>query len=451
MLDSLRSRLLVWYTAILAVVIAVFGGTVSLLVWRARIADVDATLRARAEALVAALEPVGGGRFDLTLPPDPPESPLGGVPLYHALWTEAGSVIDLADPELDVRQPDAPGARYDAGRREIAVHAPVGAIVLVGRDLADVRGELLSLAGIIGGVGLAALGLSLAGGWILVGRALAPVDRISQTAQRMIDGDFSARIAVDRVETEFGRLARALNRAFDHLHTSLARQQRFTADASHELRTPLAALSTEVQWALGRERQPAEYRSSLEVALRAARRMQAIVERLLVLARADAGTDLDRTTRVQLDELVREVVTDLEPLAAARQLDVRVTAEPVTVRADPSRIVEAVSNLVDNAIQYNVDGGQLRVVVSTDADGVTVTVEDTGVGIDAGDLEHVFEPFYRGDPARSRDAGGAGLGLTVARAIAQQHGGDLMCTSRPGAGTAVTLRLPALDAGASPG
>jgi signal transduction histidine kinase len=323
-------------------------------------------------------------------------------------------------------------------------------LVLVGRDLADVRSEIWSLAGIIGVVGLTALGFSLMGGWILVSRALAPVDRISDTAQKMIGGDFEARVHVDQVETEFGRLAQALNQAFDRLNESLARQRQFTADASHELRTPLAALSTEAEWALGRERESAEYQESLNVSLRAARRMQNIVERLLLLARADAGAGVDQPARVRLDDLVRVVAEDLEPLAAARKIAIDVDAEPATVWGNADRLTDAVTNLVDNAIRYNVDAGRVRVTLRTTDQAASLTVEDTGVGIDPEDLERVFEPFFRGDSARNRDSGGAGLGLTVTRALIERYGGSVTCTSELGQGTVVAVHVPLQATLASP-
>jgi heavy metal sensor kinase len=313
--------------------------------------------------------------------------------------------------------------------------------ILVGRDLADVRAEVWSLAGMIGSVGIAALTLSIAGGWWLVGRALSPVDRISRTAREMVGGNFAARIPIDRVETELGHLARALNEAFDRLHASLERQRRFTADASHELRTPLATLSTEIEWALGRERRPEDYRAVLASCARQASRMKAVVERLLALARAEAGAAQDRVVDLQLDEVVDRVVDDLAPLAESRHVTVRVDAAPTVVRGDPDRLVEAVTNVVANAIQYNVDRGRVDVVLTHRSGAAELSVSDTGIGISGDDLPRVFDPFFRADPARSRDAGGAGLGLAVTRSIIERHGGSVACRSQPAVGTTVVMSL----------
>jgi signal transduction histidine kinase len=292
-------------------------------------------------------------------------------------------------------------------------------------------------------VGGGALVLALAGGWWLVGRALSPVDRISQTARAMVEGDLAARIPIDRVENELGHLARALNAAFDQMHASLERQRRFTADASHELRTPLATVSTEAQWALARTRSVDEYRKSFEASGRAAERMKAVVERLLSLARTEAGAaDDDRADDVQIDHVVQDAVRDVSSIARARDVTVTVDALPASIRGDRERLLEAVTNVVANAVQYNQDAGEVRVRLEETPDAVTLTVADTGIGIGADDLGRVFEPFFRADPARSRDIGGAGLCLAVAHATVRQHGGHIRCESTPGAGTTVTITWP---------
>lgn len=447
MFNSLRARLLLWYTAILALVIIAFGATVSLLVWQTRLADTDASLRARAEALAQTLTPTGAGTFDVTLPPGPATLEDDDLSPYHAMWNAAGEPIDRSDPDLLVPMPTTPGARTRDARREVAIRAPGGATVLVGRSLADVWAEVWSLGVTIASVGAGALALSLAGGWWLVGRALSPIDRISHTARAMVEGDFEARIPIDRVENELGQLARALNAAFDQVYASLERQRRFTADASHELRTPLATVSTEVQWALGRPRDLDEYRRSFEACGRAAERMQSVVERLLALARTDAGAGEHPADEVRLDEVVRDAARDVASLARAQGIVVHVEAPPTTVRGDRERLLEAVTNLITNAVQYNREAGDVRVRLTRAGEAIALVVEDTGVGIDAGDVTRIFEPFFRADEARSRDVGGAGLGLAVTRAIVERHGGRIRCESAPGTGTTFTITLPDLARG----
>ncbi|MEW5981633.1 MAG: ATP-binding protein [Acidobacteriota bacterium] len=442
MLDSLRARLLAWYSLILVLVIGTFGATVCYLYWRSLVREIDLDLARRAAAVAAAVRPAPGGTFDLELPAGVAREfggPNAPAP-YFAIWTAEGELA--ASTESDPGDPPAarPATRSREGRREAILAAPGGALVLVGRDAADVRREVWSLAGTVGGVGVAALGLSLLGGWFLAGRALAPVSRISRTAAAMSAGDLGARIPLDRTESELEQVAVSLNAAFDRLDDALRKERQFTADASHELRTPLAALWTEIEWALARPRTGGEYRQSLETCLAAGARMRGVVEGLLTLAHADAGTISPMRIPVGLKTVAEEAVVLLRPVAERRAIAVTVRGDDVVVDGDPDRLREMITNLVSNAIDYNVDGGAVNVIVSG-AGGVRLTVSDTGVGIAEADLPRVFDRFYRADPARARNAGGAGLGLAVAKWVAESHGGTIACKSVPGQGTTIEVIL----------
>jgi len=450
MFRSLRARLLVWTTAVLALTMVAFGGTVCYLAWRARLANVDDGLRTRATALAAALSPTGTGTFDLVLPTAPAATDDATAPPYHAIWDAEGVAVDISDSGLGLTVPTGPGARTRGTSREVIVAGPGGATVLAGRSVAGLRAEIWALAGTMAGVGTVALLLSLAGGWWLVGRALEPVDRISATARAMIGGDFGARVRVDRVETELEQLAHALNEAFERLHQSLDRQRRFTADASHELRTPLAVIRVELDWALARDRSPEEYQQSLAACQRAADRMRAVVERLLLLARVESQADELRREPVDLDAVVQTVAADLRALAAPRGITIVVDTVPATVTGDPDRLAEVLTNVIANAVQYNRDGGRVNVALMRTGDEVNLVVADTGVGIAADDLPRVFDPFFRDDAARGRARGGAGLGLAVARSIVQAHEGTIACDSTPGQGTTVTVRLTGRNQPAKP-
>jgi signal transduction histidine kinase len=441
MVESLRGRLLIWHTAIVTAVVAIFGGTICYLVWRAGVTDIDAALDARAATLASALQPAGRGTFDLTLSP----AAAAESTIYHALWAGDGTPIDWSLDGDAIPRPAAAGIRTRDGRRELTVFSPAGAVILVGRPLDDLRRDIWALAALLLAAGGAVLALSLVAGWLFVGGALSPITRINRTARRMMQGDLSARIPVGRVETELGQLAGALNGAFDRLQASLDRQRRLTADVSHELRTPLATVSAEVQWALGRERARDEYRESLAVCRRAATRMQAIVERLLTLARVETLTNRDVAVTVRLDEIVRCAVADLAPQAATRNIAVTVELTPVSVTGDPDRLLEAITNVMANAVAYNVPNGEIRVTMREHDRIAEVEISDTGVGISPADLPLVFDPFFRAEYARTRDAGGAGLGLTLTRSIVERHDGRVECRSEPHRGTTFTITLPVAD------
>ena len=440
---SLRTRLLIWVTLILLAAVAGFGALVLYSVWRTRLDDIDAALAARTAALARALRPAADGTFDLALSGAPAEPGSAGG-RYHAIWTSDGVLIDRSD-DAEARQPPAAsGLATRAGRRELVIDGAHGARILAGQDLSAVRGDLWRLAASMGLMGLVAAAAGAGGAWVIAARAVRPLHRIGDTARAMTQGDFDARVPVEHVDTELGEVAHALNEAFDRLQAALARQRRFSADASHELRTPLATISTELQWTLARDREPDEYRQSLAAMQRAAARMQAIVERLLSLARAEATAD--PAEPVALDDVTRAVLADFEPLASRKTLSLRTSLEPVSVRAPREPLRDAITNIVANAVQYTPDRGQIEVAVTRGEGRARLTVRDSGIGIAPEHLPRIFEPFYRGTAARTADGHGAGLGLAVAHAVVIAAGGTIDCASAPGQGTTITVTLPASDA-----
>ena len=229
------------------------------------------------------------------------------------------------------------------------------------------------------------------------------------------------------------------------MRESVERQRRFTADASHELRTPVATMMAELEWALLHDRAAADYKESLEVCQRAGGRMQSLVEGLLMLARADSGQLPVRRSEVRLDRLVSEAAGLLRPLALQQQVTLRVTSTAQTIAGDPDRLRELISSLVYNGI-HNQPNGIISIDVRLEHDRVVLSVADTGIGIDAVDLPHVFERFYRGERARERAPSGAGLGLALAKWIVDAHGGTIECTSDVDRGTEFIARFPACAA-----
>ncbi len=451
MADSLRGRLLLWYAGILVAVIVMVGAAVCLVTWRSRLAGVDAELTSRAGAIASSVERGGDGAFDVELPADAMAYFQDArFRPYYAVWSAEGQLIDRSDPDYVAPGPPPPGARTNGEAREVVI-AQRGLTVLVGRDISDVRAEVWGLAGTIAMVALGGVAASLAGAWWLAGRALAPVQRINETARRMADGDLSARIAIERTDTELGQVASALNLAFDRLRESIERQRQFTADASHELRTPVTTMMAELEWAMLRDRPAADYLESLEICHRAGARMQSLVEGLLTLARADSGELAVRRVSVRLDALVDEAIELVRPLARQRGVTLGASLEPLTMTGDPDCLRQLVSNLLFNAVAYNREHGAVTVELererATGASGrddtdVVLRVRDTGIGIDPDDLPRVFDRFYRGERAREAEPAGAGLGLALVRWIVTAHDGTIECTSEPDRFTAFVVRFP---------
>lgn len=453
MLESLRARLLLWYSLILILLIAIYAGTVTYLYGQSLIADVEADLSNTAGTIGRALVPDADGTFDLNFPPDFRETAFGtdADATYYAIWDARGSLVDQSGATgLPVSMPP-PGVVTRNGRRELVVDAPGPSRVLVGRPLNPVAGAVRALGLTVAGVGALVLLLSLAGGWFLAGRALAPVARISRTAGAMIGGDLNARIPVKDTDSELEQVARALNEAFDRMRIATDLQRQFTADASHEFRTPLATLRAEFDWALKNPRTAEEYRGSIHKGRKAVDRMTEIAARLLLLLKSEqAGEGAARRSTLEVSALVAVSVELIAPLAEVHGVTIHTDLQGGQILGEQGPLVDALSNLLKNAVQYNHPGGEVFVRAWPDAVGVTVSVRDTGIGIDAADQPRVFERFYRAERSRSRDAGGAGLGLAIVKKIVEDHGGRVTCSSTAGAGTEFIVRLPHAAAGSAP-
>jgi signal transduction histidine kinase len=441
-----------WYTLILTVIIVFFASTVAYLYWRSLVADTDEELTTAAATVAGSLRSAPTGEFDLTLPPGYRESAfLDHTPrTYYAVWAPDGGLIDRSDPEGELPTALVPGSVTRNGNREILIQGPADSLILVGRDLSEARGRVWSLATAVGAAGGAMLLLSLIGGWFLGSRALAPIARISHAAAAMAQGDLAARIAVERTESELGQLARTLNEAFDRLAYAADTQRLFTADASHELRTPLATLRAQFDWVLRRPRTTAEYQESLVVCRRAVDRMTEIVDALLTLARGDRKGVEGTREPVPLDTVLRDVLQMLGPLATERHVTLVSSLDPATVVGDRSQLASAFLNIVKNAIEYNREGGDVRVELRNMGGEALVRIQDTGIGIAPGDLPRVFDRFFRADKARTRKSGGSGLGLAIARRVIEDHGGTIACRSQVDQGTEFLTRLDVAQPGQPP-
>jgi heavy metal sensor kinase len=282
-----------------------------------------------------------------------------------------------------------------------------------------------------------------AGGLFLAGRALAPIDTVTRAAQRISASDLSERLELDLPDDEVGRLARTFDGMIARLDDSFRRQRQFTSDASHELRTPLTAIKGQAEVALQRERTPDEYRRVLTSVNHDVDRMIRLVRTLLTLARADASQIPIAKGLMDVGSIVIGAVDQMRPIAAEKGIALTVDgSESIVIRADEDLVLQLVLNLLDNAVRYTPAGGAVEASCRVSGPWVEITVSDTGVGIPPEHLSHIFERFYRADTSRSREDGGAGLGLSICKWVADAHGGTIEATSRPGAGSRFTVRLP---------
>lgn len=376
---------------------------------------------------------------------------------YYIVWQPDGAVL-LSSSNLPpgvARPPAAAGARFH-GRsrgefREEYIGAAGGYQLLVGRsieaDSAALRRFAIQLA-LAGGVVLV---LGLAGGWWLSTGAIRPIAAISRAAGKIAAGNLAERINVSETDSELGQLAHVLNSSFDQVQTAfnqlqaaLQQQVQFTADASHELRTPVAVILAEANSALARERAPGEYREALEACQASARRMRRLTESLLTLARLDSGEQGGQRQPCDLQVVAQEAIQMLRPLAEERGVGIHAALSAGRCLGNVEQLGQVVTNLVSNAIQYNRPGGEVRVRVTSEGQLAILNVIDTGQGISAGDLPHIFERFYRADKSRSNANGHVGLGLAITKAIVEAHGGRISASSEIGAGSTFTVSLDRL-------
>ncbi len=284
-------------------------------------------------------------------------------------------------------------------------------------------------------------------GYWLAGRTLTPVQVITDEVDAITDGrSLHRRLAVPMTGDEIARLGLTLNGMLARLEQSFSSLHRFTADASHELKTPLMVLRAGVERALTHPGTPPEIIGSLDETLEQINRMTEMVENLLTLARADEGRAPLAVEEHDLRDLMAEASETAGMLGEESGVTVttRMPDAPVLLPIDTHRIRELLLNLVTNAVKYTPRGGEVALELADRTGDVTLSVRDSGIGIAPGDLPHIFDRFWRADPARSRtgERPGTGLGLAITTWIAEAHGGSITVQSRPGRGTTFTVTLP---------
>lgn len=454
---SIRFRLTLWYGGMLAVLLLANGAGVWAWARHDAVAEVDRELDDDFDEVVAHADRDEDGNF--LLPIDLDDSDPADLPLIE-IRDAAGAPQLRLPPDRSPASDD--GAWVDTGRAAITVPLADGTrarvrraevelggapfVLEVGRSLVSVDQELAELRLILASciaVGVAAAALA---GWLLAGRALAPVERLTTQARHITAERLAERLPMPNPDDELGRLAAAFNDMLQRLDRSFEQLRRFTADASHELRTPLTALRLVGENALRIEGMPAEARDVIGSMLEEVDRLARLVDDLLQLARADAGQAGPKLESCDLAALARDVTEQLGVLAEEKHLALRVAADgPAPVRGNPMLLRQALQNLVDNAIRHGPTGSEVSVSVGCAGDRVTAEIADHGPGIPIEHRERVFERFFRLDAARSRRHGGAGLGLAITRWIVDAHRGrvEVIATNgtAPGSEPGATFRI----------
>jgi heavy metal sensor kinase len=316
-------------------------------------------------------------------------------------------------------------------------------LVEVGASTAAMDGVLRRLRlTLLVGVPLIIAG-ALVSGYLMMKRALRPLDRIAQRAEKVSSRNFGERLPVVRSGDEIEQLTTALNRMMERLEESFHHISRFSADVSHELRTPLAILRGELESVAERQQLSTEMLETIGSALEEIERVTRIVNHLLEISRLEAGQAVRERVLIDLGQLVTNTAEQMRLLAEEKSISVLyLIASHVEVEGDSLLLKQVVVNLLDNAIKYTPPQGSVRLMVEAREKYSVLEVQDTGVGISPQDLPHICERFYRADKARSRNSGGAGLGLSIVKSICAVFGGEIKIFSKEGEGTRVRIQLP---------
>ena len=455
----IRTRLTLWYSAILLGILVVIGSlSYSVLRW-SLMQDLDSSLMTVAQVvhdtrsddaddsdletiLRNLLGPESYERFVQLLDPDGRLRPRAPEP-------RASTLPFSVQAQVNARRGMKTFETITQDREQVRIltmpiveHNRVVRIVQVGSSLSRAQGVLRRYLETLVVLIPLGVGLAAAGGAVIARTALRPVDEMTAAARRITAEDLHQRIGRQGTQDELDRLAETLNGMLARLDEAFRQMRRFAADAAHELRTPLTALKGGIEVALRASRTPEEYQQVLISSLEDVDRLIRVAEDLLLLSRAAVPPEMPRP-RIELEPLVLEALELGTRLAQGTGVHVKLgPVAPAAVRGDSSALGRAMRNLVENAVKYTPAGGTVELTLRT-ADGQAVfAVQDTGIGIAPADAERIFEPFVRLDAARARETGGTGLGLAIARSIVLAHGGTLTLEREPGPGSCFVISLP---------
>jgi two-component system, OmpR family, sensor kinase len=476
MLDSVRVRLTLWYTGLLALFLVLLSLITYFIFWRSTLQRTDSDLAELSEAFLSTVQ---AEMLDDHGPEAPRQAVQEAIIEHHyrdhvfAVLDWAGGMLASSQGLPDEAAPagllssstlqrlvaDSAGAdrqykKIRAGRggyrafvRRFQLKGQTYTLVIL-QSLHAQQEMLEEVQATFAWVIPVAILLASVGGYFLARKSLAPVVAMSSQAGRISAKNLHERLPIQNAKDELGRLAASFNELLERVDQSFERQRRFMSDASHELRTPAAILRGESEVALSRTERPAEeYRESLAVLHAEAQRLTHIVEDLFTLTRADAGQYPLSPQEFYLDELVADCTHAARSLASAKQITLTCEVpEELPIRADEGLLRRMILNLLDNAIKYTPVGGRVKVSCERSGTEYALSVTDSGPGIPEELQQRVFERFFRVDKARTRsenDGGGAGLGLSIARWIAEAHHGRLILARSDSSGSTFCALLPA--------
>jgi len=471
---TIQRKLTVWYAGLLLLVLVVLGVVLYQVLGRSLLKEATNSVIALSQQIIVSIGSSehgesdegdeGGSHFEISDPDLIRDYESPGI--FIEIHDTAGSILnrspELRGKSLTGGEPESILADSDQGLIEIRDLPQIGPVLvhsqpltidgfpamtlLVGRSIQFIDDALAQLQPVLLLLSAAGLALAVAVGAVLARQALAPIDRITKTARRIGVEDLHRRLHLKGPNGEVTRLAGAFDEMLDRVEVGFRRERQFSADVAHELRTPLTILKGTAEVALRQgEEDPHAHREVLASIEEETDRMIRMVEALLLLTRSESGQLPLTLHRVSLADLCVDVVTRFSTSARERGIKLATgQLEDVAIDADVERLQQLLGNLVANGLAYTPRGGRITLSVRRDNSWAVIAVADTGAGISAEHLPHIFDRFYRVDLSRSRRLGGAGLGLSIALSIAEAHGGRIAVTSQAAEGSVFSVWLPVL-------
>jgi heavy metal sensor kinase len=442
-----------WYALLLALIIAAVGAFVAVRLRTDLTASIDNRLRAALGQIETGYRVEGPLEFH-----DVSATVLSGERAASQVLAPAGTVVlSYGDPVAKapllgpadfahagrgrtVRRAGARGGFRVIAKRTTRRGKP--AIVVAAESMAPVESSVHRVVVLLILALPAALVLTALGGWWIARRALRPVERMTRAAERIEIERLDEQLADPGTRDEVAHLAQTLNAMLARIRAAIGQQRRLVDDASHELRSPLAAMRSELDVSLRADELSPAARDALESVRDEVDRLTRTVDDLLTLASVDQGRLALATEPVDLGAVAANAGGALRPLAARRSITIEVDGSSAGVTGDPERLRQALGNLIENAVKFSPDGGVVSVRTAAANGSASVTVSDQGPGVAPADRDQMFERFFRADASRSRGVAGSGLGLSIAREIAEAHGGQIRFAPREPRGAEFALELP---------
>ncbi|WPJ96359.1 HAMP domain-containing sensor histidine kinase [Coraliomargarita algicola] len=474
--QSIRWRIQVWHGLILFIAIAAFCVTAYQLAWLNQSRRIDREIQRHERQLFKSLTEANESYFSernngnkripfpeelyqifetgkIQLPEEALNEFSGNASGYYyfAFANADGELLlksENAPDQLNfLPLPDEVGMQEEfrtlGNLRESAHSFNFGFRIIIGHDIQSELEEKHRFGWSLGASGCGLWLIGLLGGWWLAGKAIRPIQSISQTATRIAEGNLNERINTAGTDSELDQLSHVLNHSFDRLNAILEQQRQFTADASHELRTPLTILLSESQRMCkrGKSRSEADYQDAFDLCHDACIRMRDLVESLLLLARQDSNSPNHLPCDCDLAPLIQDSCAQLRSLADSKDIAFELELETCPLHADPNLLKVVLNNLIGNAIQHHQGKGHVWVSCRPLVKQIELTVKDDGPGIPEADLPHIYDRFYRADKSRNSQDGHSGLGLALVKAILQTMGGEITVQSQQGTGTTFKVKL----------